>query len=58
MSVWQCALLAGIGFAGGVAVGSGFVAFITVLDIVPRLAQLSKTPIGFTLTNMQLSQVP
>ncbi|MBN2909765.1 stage V sporulation protein AB [Polycladomyces sp. WAk] len=44
MIVSQCALLIGIGFAGGIAVGSGFVAFITVLDIVPRLAQLSKTP--------------
>lgn len=32
-----------IGLAGGLAVGSGFVAFITVLDIVPRLAQMSKT---------------
>lgn len=32
-----------IGFAGGLAVGSGLVAFITVLGIVPRLAQLTKT---------------
>ena len=32
-----------IGLAGGIAVGSGFVAFITVLDIVPRLAQLSRS---------------
>ncbi|MGC4376421.1 stage V sporulation protein AB [Fictibacillus sp. Mic-4] len=32
-----------IGFAGGIAVGSGFVAFLTVLGIVPRLMQLSKT---------------
>ena len=32
-----------IGLAGGLAVGSGFVAFITVLDIIPRLAQMSKT---------------
>jgi stage V sporulation protein AB len=32
-----------IGLAGGLAVGSGFVAFITVLDIVPRLAQMSRT---------------
>lgn len=36
-------LLAFIGLAGGVAVGSGFVAFITVLDIVPRLHQLTRT---------------
>jgi stage V sporulation protein AB len=32
-----------LGFAGGIAVGGGFAAFITVLDIVPRLAQLTRT---------------
>ncbi|QKY69244.1 stage V sporulation protein AB [Lentibacillus sp. CBA3610] len=32
-----------IGFAAGVAVGAGFVAFLTVLGIIPRLIQLSKT---------------
>lgn len=32
-----------IGFAGGLAVGSGFVAIITVLGIIPRLIQLSKS---------------
>ncbi|MFB6465939.1 stage V sporulation protein AB [Cytobacillus sp. Hz8] len=32
-----------IGFAGGLAVGSGFVAFLTVLGIIPRLTQLTKT---------------
>lgn len=32
-----------IGFAGGLAVGSGFVAFLTVLGIIPRLIQLSKS---------------
>lgn len=32
-----------IGFAGGLAVGAGFVAFITLLGIIPRLVQLSKT---------------
>jgi len=32
-----------LGFAGGLLVGCGFVAFLTVLGIVPRLAQLSKT---------------
>ncbi|PLT28273.1 stage V sporulation protein AB [Peribacillus deserti] len=31
------------GLAGGLAVGSGFVAFLTVLGIVPRLTQLTKT---------------
>lgn len=40
-SLWQHILLAIIGLGGGLAVGSGFVAFITVLDIIPRLAQLT-----------------
>ncbi|MUK87220.1 stage V sporulation protein AB [Ornithinibacillus sp. L9] len=31
-----------IGFAGGLAVGSGFVAFLTVLGIIPRLIQIAK----------------
>lgn len=32
-----------IGLSGGIAVGSGLVAFLTVLGIVPRLTQLTKT---------------
>jgi stage V sporulation protein AB len=32
-----------IGFASGLAVGSGFVAFLSVLGIIPRLTQLTKT---------------
>ena len=32
-----------IGLAGGLAVGSGFVAFLTVLGVIPRLTQLTKT---------------
>jgi stage V sporulation protein AB len=32
-----------IGLAGGLAVGSGFVAFLTVLGIIPRMTQLTKT---------------
>lgn len=35
-------LIGVIGLAGGLAVGSGFVAFITVLEIIPRLAQVTK----------------
>jgi stage V sporulation protein AB len=31
-----------IGLASGIAVGSGFVAFITVLGLIPRLTQMSK----------------
>ncbi|AJS57987.1 stage V sporulation protein AB [Paenibacillus sp. IHBB 10380] len=36
---WVVEILLGI--AGGIAVGSGVIAFILVLDIVPRLAQLT-----------------
>lgn len=32
-----------IGFSGGLAVGGGFVAFITLLGLIPRLLQLTKT---------------
>ncbi|MGG5253732.1 stage V sporulation protein AB [Neobacillus sp. SM06] len=32
-----------IGTASGLAVGAGFVAFLSVLGIIPRLTQLSKT---------------
>ena len=32
-----------IGLSAGLAVGAGFVAFITVLGIIPRLMQLTKT---------------
>ncbi|MBM7648045.1 stage V sporulation protein AB [Bacillus ectoiniformans] len=38
-NVW----LAVSGLAGGLAVGAGFVAFITVLGLLPRLMQLTKT---------------
>jgi stage V sporulation protein AB len=32
-----------VGLSGGLAVGSGLVAFIVVLDIIPRLAQISRS---------------
>lgn len=32
-----------VGLAGGLAVGGGFVAFLTVLRVIPRLTQLTKT---------------
>ncbi|MFK7696499.1 stage V sporulation protein AB [Paenibacillus sp. HJGM_3] len=38
------AVLILIGVAGGVAVGGGMVAFLVVLDVIPRLAQIAKTP--------------
>ncbi|UKS30659.1 stage V sporulation protein AB [Paenibacillus sp. HWE-109] len=36
-------LTAFIGLAGGIAVGSGMVAFLVVLDIIPRLAQITRS---------------
>ncbi len=36
-------LLIMIGISGGLAVGTGFVAFLTVLGIIPRLMQLTRT---------------
>jgi stage V sporulation protein AB len=36
-------ILGFVGLAGGLAVGSGLVAFLTVLGIIPRLTQLTKT---------------
>lgn len=32
-----------IGLAGGIAVGSGMVAFLVALDIIPRLAQITRS---------------
>lgn len=32
-----------IGFSNGIIVGSGIVALLTLLDIIPRLAQVTKT---------------
>lgn len=32
-----------VGLSAGLAVGSGFVAFLAVLGVIPRLTQLSKT---------------
>lgn len=48
-------LLVFIGLAGGIAVGSGFVAFITVLDIVPRLHQLIRSPHRITLSEQAMT---
>ncbi|SDW55898.1 stage V sporulation protein AB [Marininema mesophilum] len=43
MDVIHNTLLAFIGLAGGLAVGSGLVAFLTVLDIIPRLTVITRT---------------
>ncbi|MFS0837833.1 stage V sporulation protein AB [Paenibacillus sp. 1P03SA] len=37
---WTAAVVTGL--AGGIAVGSGMVAFLLVLDIIPRLLQVSR----------------
>lgn len=42
MILWPVILIL-IGLSGGFAVGSGFVAFIAVLDIIPRLTQLTNS---------------
>ncbi|UOQ85924.1 stage V sporulation protein AB [Gracilibacillus salinarum] len=44
-----------IGFGSGLMVGTGFVAFITVLGIIPRLVQLSKS--NHWLKNYQASVI-
>lgn len=43
MNLIECIVLVFIGLSGGLVVGSGLVAFLTVLGIVPRLTQITKT---------------
>lgn len=43
MTLLHDLLLACAGFAGGLAVGAGYVGFITVLGIIPRLMQITAT---------------
>jgi stage V sporulation protein AB len=43
MTLLHIVVLVILGLSGGIAVGSGLVAFITVLDIIPRLAQLTRS---------------
>jgi stage V sporulation protein AB len=43
MMILSNALEIFIGVASGIAVGCGFVAFLTVLGVIPRLVKLSKT---------------
>lgn len=42
-AIGEAIMIAFIGLAGGIAVGSGMVAFLVVLDIIPRLAQLTRS---------------
>ncbi|WP_139489243.1 stage V sporulation protein AB [Brevibacillus dissolubilis] len=43
MSLLKGSLTVIIGLGGGLAVGSGFVAFVSMLEVIPRLTQLSRT---------------
>lgn len=43
MTTIEIVLVVIVGFAGGLAVGTGFVAFLVVLGVIPRLTQLTKT---------------
>ncbi|WP_140354949.1 stage V sporulation protein AB [Bacillus alkalicola] len=47
-------ILSMIGLSGGLAVGSGLVAFLTVLGVVPRLANLTKTENLLSLYEMSI----
>ena len=41
IDLFEAFVLIFLGLAGGMAVGGGFVAFLTVLQVIPRLVQLS-----------------
>lgn len=43
MAVVEAAAAAFVGLSGGVVVGSGMVAFLIVLDIIPRLVQITRS---------------
>jgi len=43
LSIARDVLTAFVGFSGGLAVGTGFVAFLSVIGIIPRLTQITKT---------------
>ncbi|MBM7604495.1 stage V sporulation protein AB [Metabacillus crassostreae] len=43
MTILSSIILMIVGLSGGLVVGSGFVAFLAVLGIIPRLTQLTKT---------------
>lgn len=43
MTILSNIILMIVGLSGGLVVGSGFVAFLAVLGIIPRLTQLTKT---------------
>ncbi|WP_348632588.1 stage V sporulation protein AB [Paenibacillus sp. PvR098] len=43
MEILDVLLLSLIGVGGGLVVGSGMVAFLVVLDVIPRLAQVTRS---------------
>ncbi len=43
MGIIKELILGFIGFSGGIAVGAGFVSFLAVVGLIPRLAQLTKS---------------
>ncbi|SHH71148.1 stage V sporulation protein AB [Caloranaerobacter azorensis] len=43
MEMFNTIILALIGFSGGIVIGSAFIAVIVLLNIIPRLAQMSHT---------------
>lgn len=43
MTIVKAVAVIFVGLSGGIAVGIGFVAFLTVLGVIPRLTQLTKT---------------
>nr|WP_026342378.1 stage V sporulation protein AB [Paenibacillus fonticola] len=43
MSLWLAAVLIFLGLAGGIAVGGGIIALFIVLDVIPRLAQVTSS---------------
>lgn len=43
MKMFNSILLTLIGFSGGIVIGSAFIAVIVLLNIIPRLAQMTRT---------------
>ncbi|GAA0135629.1 stage V sporulation protein SpoVAB [Paenibacillus sp. YSY-4.3] len=43
ISPWLAAVLVFLGLAGGIAVGGGIIALFIVLDVIPRLAQVTQS---------------
>lgn len=48
MDFWNASILVIISLSGGIAVGTAITSFLVILDIIPRLVQLTKTS-GYSL---------